>query len=124
VLVVVPHIADGMQVMINETKQDLENLRVDMQELEDLRVMRQDIQRQEKANAELISSQAKRLEELETLYKEEQVLLPQRCLKWLLSPLCTLAASQRCSQYFLYFGNIALFKHGSGASSASWYCLV
>ena len=58
--------------MINEAKQDLENLQLDMAELEDLRVMKGDIQRQEKANAELIQSQAKRLEELETLYKEEQ----------------------------------------------------
>ena len=62
----------GLQVMVNETKQDLENLRVDMAELEELRVMRADIQRQEAANAELISNQAKRLEELEKLYKEEQ----------------------------------------------------
>ena len=61
-----------LQVMINEAKQDLENLQLDMAELEDLRVMKGDIQRQEKANAELIQSQAKRLEELETLYKEEQ----------------------------------------------------
>lgn len=64
--------------MINEARQDLENMKVDMAELEDLRVMQQDIQRQEKANAELISSQAKRLEELDALYKEEQVRLEGR----------------------------------------------
>lgn len=44
-----------------------------VQELEDLRIMQQDIQRKEKAHAELIQSQAKRLEELENLYKDEQV---------------------------------------------------
>ena len=70
----------GAQVMLNETKQDLDNLKVDIAELEDLRVMRQDIQRQEKANAELISNQAKRLEELEGLYKEEQVRPPSLLL--------------------------------------------
>lgn len=58
--------------MINETKRDLENLKADIAELEELRLMKQDIERKEKAHAELITSQAKRLDELETLYKEEQ----------------------------------------------------
>jgi hypothetical protein len=91
--------------MINETKQDLENLQADLSELDDLRIMRQDIQRQEKANAELISSQAKRLEELETLYKEEQAcphMLCSHSTPWLPSlaslPACLSACASRTAR--------------------------
>lgn len=60
--------------MLNEARNDLSSLKVDMAELEELRDFRSDIARKEKAHAELIANQAKRLEELEGLYKEEQVL--------------------------------------------------
>jgi hypothetical protein len=40
-------------------------------ELEELREMKEDVERKEKAQAELISGQAKRLEELEKLYRDE-----------------------------------------------------
>ena len=44
-------------------------LKDDSVELEELREMKADIQRREKAQATVIENQAKRLEELETLYK-------------------------------------------------------
>ena len=59
--------------MLNEARTDLSAVKVDMAELEELRDFRSDIARKEKAHAELIANQAKRLEELESLYKEEQV---------------------------------------------------
>lgn len=59
--------------MLNEARSDLSAVKVDMAELEELRDFRSDIARKEKAHAELIANQAKRLEELEVLYKEEQV---------------------------------------------------
>ena len=62
-----------MQVVLNEVKNDLNNLKVDMAELDELRELRADVVRKEKAHADLIASQAKRLDELEALYKEEQV---------------------------------------------------
>lgn len=61
------------QVLLNEVKNDLNMLKVDMAELEELREFRADVARKEKAHADLIASQAKRLDELEALYKEEQV---------------------------------------------------
>ena len=64
-----------LQVMLNEARSDLSAIKVDMAELEELRDFRSDIARKEKAHAELISNQAKRLDELESLYKEEQVSL-------------------------------------------------
>ena len=62
-----------LQVMLNEARTDLSAVKVDMAELEELRDFRSDIARKEKAHADLIASQAKRLEELESLYREEQV---------------------------------------------------
>lgn len=62
-----------VQVLLNEVKNDLNMLKVDMSELEELREFRSDVARKEKAHADLIASQAKRLDELEALYKEEQV---------------------------------------------------
>lgn len=59
--------------MLNEAREDLKNLKVDIAELEELRELRSDINRKERAHADLIQNQAKRLDELETLYKEEQV---------------------------------------------------
>ena len=38
-------------------------------ELEELREMKEDVERRERAQAALIDNQAKRLDELETLYK-------------------------------------------------------
>lgn len=62
-----------VQVLLNEVKNDLNMLKVDMTELDELREFRSDVARKEKAHADLIASQAKRLDELEALYKEEQV---------------------------------------------------
>lgn len=39
------------------------------QELEELREMKEDVERRERAQATVIENQAKRLDELETLYK-------------------------------------------------------
>jgi hypothetical protein len=76
--------------MLNEARNDLSTLKVDMAELEELRDFRSDIARKEKAHAELIANQAKRLEELEGLYKEEQVRPPDKCLcpDWLPTHMC------------------------------------
>lgn len=43
----------------------------DLSELEELREMRADVERRERAQAAVIESQAKRLEECEGLYREE-----------------------------------------------------
>ena len=45
------------------------------QELEELREMKEDVERRERAQATVIENQAKRLDELETLYKVCQTLL-------------------------------------------------
>ena len=47
-------------------------------ELEELREMKSDIERRERAQATVIENQAKRLEELETLYKVTTL----ACLVW------------------------------------------
>ena len=44
-------------------------LKYEAQELDELREMKADIERRDKAQALLIENQAKRLDELETLYK-------------------------------------------------------
>jgi hypothetical protein len=46
-------------------------VRGDAAELEELRELRSDVERREKAQAGVIENQARRLEELEKLYKEE-----------------------------------------------------
>lgn len=43
-------------------------------ELIALRELKEDVERREKAQAEVISNQAKRLEELESLYKDEAIM--------------------------------------------------
>eukprot|EP00877_Chromochloris_zofingiensis_P014605 jgi/Chrzof1/9399/Cz04g01170.t1 len=58
---------------MNELKSELETLKLDVIELEELREMKADIQRKEKQQAMIIENQAKRLEELENLYKDEVV---------------------------------------------------
>ena len=47
-------------------------------ELEELREMKSDVERREKAQAAVLERQAKRLEELETLYKVSMVLSAQQ----------------------------------------------
>lgn len=69
-----PHVHSCLvQVLLNEVRNDLNLVKVDQAELEELREFRSDVARKEKAHADLIASQAKRLDELEALYKEEQV---------------------------------------------------
>ena len=59
--------------MLNEARAEAELSKVDNAELEELREMKSDVDRKERAHAQLIADQARRLEQLETLYKEEQV---------------------------------------------------
>ena len=47
-------------------------------ELEELREMKSDVERREKAQAAVLERQAKRLEELETLYKVSRVFTSQQ----------------------------------------------
>lgn len=47
-------------------------------ELEELREMKSDVERREKAQAAVLERQAKRLEELETLYKVSPVFSPSQ----------------------------------------------
>ncbi len=61
------------EMLLNEATAKLKNLEGSEKELEELREMKEDIERKEKAHAELIAGQAKRLEELEKLYKEESI---------------------------------------------------
>ncbi|KXZ52314.1 hypothetical protein GPECTOR_10g946 [Gonium pectorale] len=56
-----------------ESKAELEQTRADTVELEELRELKADIERKEKQQAAIIDQQARRLEELEKLYKEEQI---------------------------------------------------
>ncbi|EFJ53111.1 Kar3 member kinesin-like protein [Volvox carteri f. nagariensis] len=56
-----------------ESKAELEQSRADQSELEELRELKADIERKEKQQAAIIDQQARRLEELEKLYKEEQI---------------------------------------------------
>ncbi|GLC77793.1 hypothetical protein PLESTB_000955500 [Pleodorina starrii] len=56
-----------------ESKAELEQSRADQAELDELRELKSDIERKEKQQAAIIDQQARRLEELEKLYKEEQI---------------------------------------------------
>ncbi|GLI62984.1 hypothetical protein VaNZ11_005841 [Volvox africanus] len=56
-----------------ESKAELEQTRADQAELDELRELKADIERKEKQQAAIIDQQARRLEELEKLYKEEQI---------------------------------------------------
>eukprot|EP00951_Prasinocladus_malaysianus_P006121 scaffold43350_cov33-Prasinocladus_malaysianus.AAC.1 len=62
------------EMMLNELRAEQDQAKMDMAELDELREMKEDIERKEKQQAVLIEAQAKRLEEFEQLYKEEQVL--------------------------------------------------
>lgn len=60
--------------LYNANKLELEQIKTDLNELEDLREMKLDVERKEKLQKKIIADQAKRLEELEKLHKEEQML--------------------------------------------------
>lgn len=60
--------------LYNEAKQEMADHKADQEELEELREMKEDIERKEKQQAMIIENQAKRLDELEKLYKEEQLM--------------------------------------------------
>ena len=60
--------------LYNANKVELEQIRTDLNELDDLREMKQDVERKEKLQKKIIADQAKRLDELEKLHKEEQML--------------------------------------------------
>lgn len=62
------------QALYNANKLELEQIRTDLNELDDLREMKCDVEREEKLQKKIIADQAKRLEELEKLHKEEQML--------------------------------------------------
>ena len=55
---------------------------LDERELDELREMKADVERKEKQQASIIEHQAKRLEELEKLYRDEQVRGGVGCVAW------------------------------------------
>lgn len=57
------------QALLSEKEAALAEVEQAGQELEDLREMKEDVERRERAQATVIENQAKRLDELETLYK-------------------------------------------------------
>lgn len=61
------------ELLLSDAQSQLSNLSGAAKELEDLRELKADVERREKAQAELIAGQAKRLEELEKLYREEAI---------------------------------------------------
>eukprot|EP00890_Picochlorum_soloecismus_P006002 jgi/Picsp_1/6402/NSC_03750-R1_kinesin-like calmodulin binding protein len=61
------------EMLLHEATTKLKSRESEEKELQELRELRDDVERREKSQAELISSQAKRLEELEKLYKEESI---------------------------------------------------
>jgi hypothetical protein len=61
------------EMLLNEAQVSLTSSKDSRKELEELREMKADVERREKQQAELISSQAKRLEELEVLYRDESL---------------------------------------------------
>jgi len=63
----------SINALYNELKETTENNKFDAAELEELRELRADIERKDKQQAGIIENQAKRLDELEKLYREEQV---------------------------------------------------
>lgn len=64
----------SINALYTEARADLEQTKADQEELEELREMKSDIERKEKQQAVIIENQAKRLEELEKLYKDEQIM--------------------------------------------------
>uniref|UniRef100_A0A7S0Y9G8 Kinesin motor domain-containing protein n=1 Tax=Polytomella parva TaxID=51329 RepID=A0A7S0Y9G8_9CHLO len=64
----------SVSALYNDSRAEVEQMKNDQEELEELREMKADIERKEKQQAVIIENQARRLEELEKLYKDEQVL--------------------------------------------------
>ncbi|EFN56078.1 hypothetical protein CHLNCDRAFT_145586 [Chlorella variabilis] len=62
------------ELLLSEAKQELESTKGARKELQELREMKEDVERREKAQAEVISQQAKRLEELDALYRDEAIM--------------------------------------------------
>uniref|UniRef100_A0A383VU44 Kinesin motor domain-containing protein n=1 Tax=Tetradesmus obliquus TaxID=3088 RepID=A0A383VU44_TETOB len=58
---------------LEEMRHEVEEVRAEAAELEELRELKKDIERKEKQQAAIIENQAKRLEELDRLYREEVV---------------------------------------------------
>lgn len=61
------------ELLLSEAQGKLAALSGAVKELDELRELKADVERREKAQAELIAGQAKRLEELEKLYKDESI---------------------------------------------------
>ena len=61
------------ELLLTEATSKLKSFEGAEKELEELRELKEDVERKEKAQAELIANQAKRLDELEKLYKEESI---------------------------------------------------
>lgn len=61
------------ELLLSEAQGKLAGLSGATEELEELREMKADVERREKAQAELIAGQAKRLDELEKLYRDESL---------------------------------------------------
>lgn len=61
-------------LLLNERNAEFDQLKTAADELEALREMKDDVERKEKQQAAIIDSQAKKLDELEKSYKEEQLL--------------------------------------------------
>ncbi|KAK9868430.1 hypothetical protein WJX84_002910 [Apatococcus fuscideae] len=62
------------QSLLSEKETELEGLSAESTELVELRELREDVERRERAQAAVIENQAKRLDELETLYKDESLM--------------------------------------------------
>ena len=61
------------ELLLSDAQQKLQSLAGASKELQELRELKSDVERREKAQADLIQNQAKRLEELEKLYREENI---------------------------------------------------
>lgn len=61
------------ELLLSEAQGKLAALSGAVKELDELRELKADVERREKAQADLIAGQAKRLEELEKLYKDESI---------------------------------------------------
>ncbi|KAI3437601.1 hypothetical protein D9Q98_000054 [Chlorella vulgaris] len=62
------------EMLLSEAQAQLESTKNQRKELDDLREMKEDVERREKAQAEVIAQQAKRLEELDSLYRDEALM--------------------------------------------------
>ena len=61
------------EMLLSEAQSKLSGMAGAAKELEELRELKEDVERREKAQAELIAGQAKRLDELEKLYRDESL---------------------------------------------------